>query len=166
MTKADTTLADFRRAGRAHLNSARKLIDSARTEADRNAGGTAAYLAHVALECGIKAHLLHRAGCDGVLALKRMSPPVHDALFSGKKGHDLGQLAEQLRLKQLLATEGKTFQVDDCWNRLRASERPYCLRYGAERLEVEEAGAEVQRAMELFDVVTAGLVRRRRKRTR
>ncbi len=173
MTEHRTTLDNFRRAGRGHLHSACRVLE-------RTAAGTspqpaltpcsAAYLAHVSLECAIKARLLSRGGYVSVEALAEKAPQVHAELFRGARGHDLNVLGSHLRIKGFVETCGKPWSDDACWKRMTASGRPYSLRYGTEPLATLAAEEEVQRASVLgellLDGITVGRLRKPRRGAR
>lgn len=156
--KHQWTLAHFRRVGREHLNGARAVLNaSSEGQASECAPVTAGYLVHVALECSIKARLLYRAGCNSTDELKRKYAAVHDKLFQSKSGHDIEKLASQVRLEELLMLEGKRLPPSETWNRMKASHRPYSLRYGAERPDHPEVLQEIDEASKLVDVLLSGL---------
>lgn len=150
------TLDRLRRSGRSHLASAQHVLRNA-----SGGGGTAvkpgsaAYLAHVALECVLKAHVLYRGGCASAEDLRRKNPKVHADLFQGKHGHDLQFIADSLRLPELMKREGKRWSHDDCWNRITSSERPYSLRYGVEDVGDTDTQKELQRTSEIVAAVLA-----------
>lgn len=125
--------------------------------------GSAAYLAHVALECAIKALILYRAGCANIGDLKRKSPKIYDQLFRTKHGHDLVRLAQEVRLSKFVGTYGKAWADDTCWKRMTGNDRPYGLRYGSERIGTDAAKEDVSRARDLSGVLLAGIGRGNRK---
>lgn len=96
--------------------------------------------------------------------LKRKQPKVYDPLFVTKQGHDLDKLAKQLGVERLMATEGRGWREDGCWERLTSAERPFSLRYGTEDVDAAAATEEVDRGAELLSVLLSGLVRTKRKR--
>ena len=170
MTQHTWTLEKFRRSGRSHLEGARYVLNHVQ---DVRPGQpmlmplSAAYLAHVALECIMKARLLYRNGCASTEDLQRKYPKVYAALFQGKRGHDLDFLSESLRLPELMKLEGKTWVDDDCWKRIASTERPYSLRYGAEDVEASKVEQELQRAAEISTALlssTKTIARRRTKK--
>ncbi|MCG8556719.1 MAG: hypothetical protein MJD61_15745 [Proteobacteria bacterium] len=166
MSDEHWTLHTFRSAAAGHLHGAEcvlSVLPQNPTHPAR-APASAAYLAHVALECAIKARLLYRAGCADGEDLKKKQPKVYDALFRRRQGHELARLAEEVRLSKLMKVEGKQWVDDDCWKRLTTSERPYSLRYGAENIGASAAGAEVARSKELADVLLSGIGFSKRKR--
>lgn len=150
------TLEKFKRAGRSHLASAEHVLNAGADGRSRIRPGTAAYLAHVALECVLKARLLYRGGCASAEDLKRKNPKVHDKWFGGKHGHNLRLLAEHLRLPGLMQTEGRPWCDDRCWGRIASDERPYALRYGAEDVTVSHVRQELDRTSQIVDAVLAG----------
>jgi len=169
MTTDDTwTLRRFRLAGQAHLHGARALLASA---PGASKGGerppallpsSATYLAQVALECAIKARILWRYGFDSAAKLKSAQPTVHERLFKSKHGHNITELAAELRLKEVVAAEGKALADDACWRRLCSSERPYTLRYGAADLDEADAREDIDRVASVTEALFAGLGRFRR----
>ncbi|MBI2893934.1 MAG: hypothetical protein HYY06_10310 [Deltaproteobacteria bacterium] len=132
--------------------------------------GSAAYLAHVALECALKARLLSRDGYASAEALAEKQPRVHAALFRSTQGHDLAALAGYLRLNAFVETQGKPWLDDDCWKRMASSQRPYSLRYGAEPVAQASTQEEINRASALVEVLLQGLktppLRKKRRGTR
>jgi hypothetical protein len=161
------TLDRFRLAGRGHLHAARAILDAAKSASRPNpalALASACYLVQVALECGLKARILEKGGCSTVAELKRKQPKVYDPLFVTKQGHDLDKLAKQLGLDRLMATMGKGWREDACWQRLTSSERPFSLRYGTEDVDDAAATEEIERCDELLSVLLSGLVRTKHKR--
>jgi hypothetical protein len=159
MTQPATTLDRFRRAGLGHLHGARRVLTTQQGKATEPAlvPASAAYLAHVSIECAIKARLLARGGFASAEDLENKQPQVYSKLFKGKSGHDLSALAGQLRLKNLVENNGKSWADDACWRRMASSARPYSLRYGMEPIERPAAEQEVQRATELLGVLLDGL---------
>lgn len=154
------TLEKFRRAGQSHLESAEYVLSKVPAGGRKSPAlipASAAYLAHVALECGMKARLLARGGYASVDALKEKAPQVYAALFKGSNGHNLAILADQLRIKEILALNGKHWISDACWTRIASSERPYSLRYGAEQIDRAKVAEELKRASELLDVLLIGI---------
>lgn len=130
---------------------------------------SASYLAHVALECGIKARLLYRGGVFSIDDLQSKQPRVYETLFRSRTGHDLAQLASEVNLAGVMAAEGKPLNQDACWRRMTAPTRPYSLRYGAENVEETHVKEEVNRSNDILDVVLSGIGRlrpsgRRRRR--
>lgn len=158
-----TKLHDFRLASHGHLAGAKAILGDENTSRSGSPPAklptSAAYLASVALECSIKARLLFRGGFQSDDALKEKQPSVHKALFKSKEGHDLGKLASELRLVNLLGADGRTWQEDKVWKRMSSPERPYSLRYGGEHLTAEDAEAEVARVGELSETLLSGLSR-------
>jgi len=166
-TDSAFTLERFRLAGHGHLHGARCILEAAKTASGpvpALALASACYLVQVALECGIKARILERGGCTSVEELKRKQPKVYDPLFVTKQGHDLDKLAKQLGVDRLMATMGRGWREDDCWQRLTSSERPFSLRYGTENIDDAVATEEVERCAELLSVLLSGLMRTRRRR--
>jgi hypothetical protein len=152
------TLYRFQRAGRSHLSAAKHLLEALeRNDASDLNPSSAAYLAHVGLECALKARLLWRGGVESAEDLEEKHPQVHAALFRGRQGHNLGALAKELRLQRLLATEGKPWKDDSCWKRISHSDRPYALRYGTESMERDVAKEELDRIAEIAGALMAGL---------
>jgi hypothetical protein len=163
-------LHDFRLASHGHRAGARVLLD---TNCSSETGSppaklpsTAAYLASVSLECSIKARLLARGGFDSTDDLKTKQPSVYKALFSSKEGHDLGRLAQSLRLSAFVKAEGKVWHDDDVWKRMGTSHRPYSLRYGSEHLTKADAEAELKRVEELSETLLSGLGKTRKPRSK
>lgn len=152
-----TTLHDFRLAAIAHLAAAQRLLAQQEGVREAKTPATAAYLATVSLECVLKARLLFRGGFESVEMLRDKAKSLHDALFTGAKGHSVGTLALQLRLEQLLKSEGKALPNSVTWKRLSRSERPYSLRYGAEHLSIEDAAEEIAAVASLHGPLLAGL---------
>lgn len=160
MTDPKWTLDSFRRAGHGHLHGAKCVLrgDAARgAPPPALAPASAVYLAHVALECALKAQLLSRGGCATTDDLAKKLPKVHSTLFRSARGHDLGALACQLGLKGFVETFGKTWVDDECWKRMASSDRPYSLRYGAETISRSTAEDEVQRVSFLSETLLSGI---------
>ncbi len=160
MPEPPSTLEQFRRAGYSHLKAAELILDSLETGSagtPAQVPASAAYLVHVALECGIKARLLFRGGFTSTDALAAKLPHVHKTLFSSRKGHDLTALSQQVRLQEFVATNGRSWRNDSCWNRITSPQRPYSLRYASEQVDRNAAREEVQRASELLGVLLSGI---------
>lgn len=167
MTFSVFTLDRFRLAGRGHLHGARCILRKdgpSPTPVPALAPASASYLAHVALECALKARILEQGGCTSVEELQKKHPKVHGPLFTTKQGHDLERLAKELGVDRVLATMGKQWWDDDCWKRLSSSKRPYSLRYGTEEVDDASVTEEVERCTEILEVLLAGLGRMRRAR--
>jgi hypothetical protein len=120
---------------------------------------SAAYLGHVALECAFKARLLWRFNVPSAEDLRRNQPGVYDKLFRGRTGHDLGALAAELRLPNLLATEGKPWKDDSCWKNISHSDRAYTLRYGAGSMDHDVVQEEIARVDQISGVLLVGIGR-------
>ncbi|HOW51400.1 MAG TPA: hypothetical protein PLV42_05065 [bacterium] len=116
------------------------------------------YLAHLALECAIKARLLHKQGVNSVDDLEKKHPKIHTALFRGKKGHDIQKLSTDVDLQGILKNEGRPLQKDACWTRIISSTRPYSLRYGTETLQRAEASEEISRISGILELLLSGLI--------
>jgi hypothetical protein len=154
------TLDSFRLAGHAHLHSAERVLNFRPAKGAQPPAltpGSAAYLAHVALECAIKARILCRGNCYDTEDLKKKQPKVFQALFASKQGHDLEMLAAKIRLEEVLKTEGQAWRDDLCWRRMSSPDRPYTLRYGAERIREAEAREDVTRTRDLLGVLCNGI---------
>lgn len=168
-SRSDSTFTRerFRLAGHGHHHAARCVLEAAKTAPGPVPALTlasASYLVQVALECGFKARILAMAGCESVEDLRRRHPKVYDPLFVTKQGHDLDKLAKQLGVERLMATMGKGWREDDCWQRITSSERPFSLRYGTEDVDEAAATDEVDRCADLLAVLLSGFVRTKRKR--
>lgn len=165
MTTDPWTLRHFNLAARGHLHAADSVLrhQSDSGQMPTRTAASAAYLAHVALECAMKARLLYRDGCDSVKDLARKSPNVSHLLFKTSKGHDLTILSEKLALSRVVKLDGKTFANDACWKRLCSEARPYSLRYGTEEISEKDAREDVSRSRELTDVLLSGIQRSPRK---
>jgi HEPN domain-containing protein len=166
MSMQTWTLDRFRSASRGHLYAARNVLaaqQKSKTKPPAAVPTSAAYLAHVALECALKARLLYRGGFASAEELKKKHPRVHAKLFHSARGHDIPELAGELRLESFVALNGKTLANDACWKRLCSSERPYALRYGAQQLREEEATEEVDRASDLAEQLLSGVRGKREK---
>lgn len=170
------TLEKFRRSGRSHLACGQRILSDLQGAGEGLKGkkkkgkkepaqahpgvlpGSAAYLAHVAIECVVKARVLYRSGCASLEDLKRKDPSAHETLFRGRRGHALRFLAESVRLEEILKQEGKDTSIikDSCWTRMAHDERPYSLRYGAEAPAVDDVEQELQRAAEIVEAVLRG----------
>ncbi|MBK7539707.1 MAG: hypothetical protein IPI49_31025 [Myxococcales bacterium] len=165
-----TKLHDFRLASHGHLAGAKAILEdngtSTRGSLPAKSSSSAAYLAGVALECSIKAKLLARGAYESTEALKRKLPLVHKALFKSKDGHDLGKLARELRLMDVIRANGKNWEEDNVWKRMSSPERPYSLRYGSEHLTAKDAESEVARARELSETLLSGLSTASTRRSR
>lgn len=159
MTRSIWTLDRFRRAGVGHLRSAEHVLEKAKSRTvgePSSLPGSAAYLAHLALECVLKAHLLARGGCASAEVLERRHPRVHDALFKGRRGHNLKNLADQIRIESVLNLAGAKWNDDATWKRMAADDRPYTLRYGVEQLSPGDAENELKRASALLATLVRG----------
>jgi HEPN domain-containing protein len=151
------TLEEFRRVGRSHLEGAVHVLEKTLSGSPTHQAflpTSAAYLANVALECGLKAILLSRGGYASAEDLAKKQPKVYQTLFRGKSGHSLGDLAAFIRFQNMVEANGKKWKEDQCWERMTSVERPYSLRYGTERIKREHAEAEIERAGELFEMLT------------
>lgn len=153
------TLERFRRSGRSHLASAQHLLDLVKQAlpATHAKPHSAAYLAHVAVECALKALLLSRNGCASKEELELKHPKAHAALFHGKSGHDLKRLAEHLRLGRFMGLSEKAWSEDDCWKRIVNDDRPYSLRYGAEEVSAEAVEEELERVKAVVGTVLGAI---------
>lgn len=112
----------------------------------------AAYLAHVGLECLLKAWLLLKNNADDTHQL-RVRLPEHEAdqLFSAR-GHDLAMLAEKVALRRHLVAQNEVDLIERAaWTRLAHPPRPYNIRYGALSLAMTEATEEVDVAQAILD---------------
>lgn len=148
----------FELASRAHLHGA-DVLSAAKKAPDR-LPATVAYLAQVAVECGLKALLLHRAAIvDSTSARDEQKYPRLAPLFHGTSGHALDKLADEAGLSQLMRLAGRDLARDACWQRMTSRDRPYSVRYGAEAPTAAEARAEAARAKEILDVVLGRLSR-------
>lgn len=158
--RKEWTLDRFRRASRSHLKSAEHIIDRTSLKGSSDPAlipASAAYLAQVALECGLKARILYRGGCSSTDELERKMPEVHKNLFKGAQGHKIGYLAKHLRCDDLVELEGKPWKEDACWTRITSNDRPYSLRYGAENVEVANVKEELARTSDLLDILLSGI---------
>lgn len=167
MTASAFTLDRFRLAGRGHLHGARCILQGdspVSGPVPAMAPASASYLAHVGLECALKARILEKGGCASVDELTKKHPKVYDPLFTTKQGHDLDKLARDLGVEGLFRTLGKGWREDECWKRLSSSKRPYSLRYGAEDLDDAAVAEDVARCAELVEVLLSGLRRMRREK--
>jgi hypothetical protein len=156
MSGPSSTLETFRRSCRSHFESAQHVLGRASAAGSHESHVrpcTAAYLAHVALECVLKAHLLYRGGCASVGHLQSKNPSTYSALFQGRRGHNLQVLADKLGLPRLLRIEGKAWVDDECWKRISSDARPYSLRYGEEDVSCKEVEQELKRAHEIITAV-------------
>jgi hypothetical protein len=158
------TLDRFRRASRSHLSAAKYLLQvldetssDGVTAPSPLSANSAAYLGHVALECAFKARLLWRYNVASAEDLKRKLRDVHETLFRGRSGHDLGALAKELRLPKLLATEGKSWNDDSCWKRISHAERAYTLRYGAGSMDRDVVKEEIARVDQISGALMVGI---------
>lgn len=153
-----STLDSFRRAGQSHLYIANRVLENRSVGGSNQEpvlkAGSAAYLAHVSVECAIKARLLSRGGFACAEDLEKKQPQIYSTLFRSKSGHDLQKLADHLGIKRFLESNGKTWLDDDCWKRMVSPARPYSLRYGIERITLGAAEEEIKRATELVAVLT------------
>jgi hypothetical protein len=117
----------------------------------------APYLAHLALECSLKARILEMAKVSTVDEfVSRQGPETGKRIFSTKAGHSLDLLAEQASVRRLLVASGSTpALLDDSapWRRLNGPDRPYSLRYGAERVAPRDARVEVELVQQLMGIL-------------
>jgi len=160
MTGPTWTLDRYRLAGHGHLHGARCILESKPAKTVPTPALTpasASYLAHVALECALKARILFRGGYPSAEALQAKLPKVHAHLFRSAAGHDLGKLATELRLEGFVQTHGKSWREDACWKRMTLDARPYSLRYGVEQADRSRAKEELDRTSELLDVLLGGI---------
>jgi hypothetical protein len=114
----------------------------------------AAYLAHVGIECLLKAWLLLKNKAEDTHQL-RSRLPQHEAreLFSAK-GHNLTALAEKVSLRRLLVADNQQQLMDSAaWTRLVDPRRPYDLRYGVSNLGLEQSKEEVVLALTILGLV-------------
>lgn len=169
MTADRWTITRFKMAARGHLHAASCVFETEQGQQRKpetrpaTVPASAVYLAHVALECAIKARLLERNGCASVKDLERKDPKAFKVLFRSTKGHDLPVLAKKIRLENFVKTYGKEWSEDTCWERLSHSDRPYSLRYGAEEIAETEAQEDVARSRELADVLLSGITGKKRR---
>jgi HEPN domain-containing protein len=114
----------------------------------------AAYLAHVGMECLLKAWLLLKNNADDTHQLRARLPEQEaDELFSAK-GHNLAALAEKASLKRHLVAENEPGLMDlAAWTRLANPPRPYNLRYGVLNLALDQAQEEVELALTVLRLV-------------
>jgi hypothetical protein len=111
----------------------------------------AAYLAHVGLECLLKAWLLFKNKATSTYHLRTRIPEADaDELFSAK-GHSLRLLAEKVSLRRHLEANGNPTLLDSsAWKRLASDRRPYDARYGAAVTSRAQAAEEVAVAVDLL----------------
>ncbi|MDX9723018.1 MAG: hypothetical protein RBU37_19870 [Myxococcota bacterium] len=160
------TLKSFRSSSAGHLEAAERILEPQSKKGRQAPGltpGSAAYLAHVALECAMKARLLWRAGCADTEKLQTQLPKVHRTHFAGKQGHNLRKHAAELGLAKLVKEEGHEWSDDDCWHRMCGGERPYSLRYAGEEVNAEQAREELDRATKLREILVSGISSRLKK---
>ncbi len=154
------TLRKFQQASHSHLNGAQSVLEKYTTPPRNKPAlmpATAVYLTHVALECGMKARLLRKTGCNTVSEFCKKQPILYGKLFHSKIGHDINELSVGVNVQSLYRTDGKTWKNDTCWKRIIKRERPYTLRYGAEAVTVTVANEEITRVSELLDVLFLGI---------
>ncbi len=152
-----TSLHDFRLSAISHLAAANRILETNDATTAGRTPATAAYLAGLSLECLLKARILLRGGVESVEKLREKQSAVYKALFTSAKGHDLNNLAGNLRLDALLASEGTKAPKAEIWERLSHAQRPYSLRYGSEQLSSADATAEVAEVSRLHAPLLAGL---------
>ena len=104
----------------------------------------AAYLAHVGLECLLKAWLMLKSRADDTHQLRKNLPQHEvDDLFTAR-GHNLVLLAQKVALRRhLVAERQEALMSGAAWSRLAAPPRPYNIRYGTLSLPHEDAAEEV-----------------------
>ena len=114
----------------------------------------ACYLAHVALECALKARLLAMAGVWDVDAFIRRRGMAAENIFRGANGHNLEFLAYHARLRVLLEARQKRGALrTPAWQALSHERRPYSLRYGHEKPERSEAISQIAFAGDMVGIV-------------
>jgi hypothetical protein len=143
----DATRMQLAKAARQRIEAAYHLCPS--NGASRPS--VSAYLAHVGLECLLKAWLLYKNNASDTRQFRNRIPEAEaDQLFSGK-GHDLKMLAEKALLKRhLTASDEEELLRHPAWARLAATSRPYDVRYGIATVPVSQAREEVQIAMSIL----------------
>jgi hypothetical protein len=88
--------------------------------------------------------------------MERKQKKIAD-VFRGREGHDLNRLARELRLENLLQTEGVEWTDDERWQRLTDDERPYSLRYGCESPDIFQVREELRLAKAISEAVLRGV---------
>ncbi len=158
-----TTIAQFQRAAQAHLHAAGAAAGrqppAGRARKGRKPRGlsvpppakvpaglpaTIAYLSNVAAECALKSLILKGATVTKTEEFQLAQPKIHKALFQGKAGHDLGELARAAQLMRRLDRDAPE-PANPVWKRMCLDARPYSLRYGIE--DVTAKGADEEHAL-------------------
>lgn len=113
----------------------------------------AAYVLHVAVECALKVRLLSSNRQRSLAGLRTvMRDEAFSTLFFGKSGHDLSELARIVALERLLrAARNHQLLRRAAWRRMSASDRPYSLRYGVERIARDQALEELEVARAIIN---------------
>lgn len=114
---------------------------------------------HVALECSLKAYILHKEGKQTIDLLRRvMRQEEYDELFFGSSGHQLQRLAGTAGLPRLLEAERRAPLLrGQTWANMCRAHRPYSLRYGCETIARNVAAAELRLGQEIVDTIDRSL---------
>lgn len=152
-TVIDVTRKQLAKAARQRIEAAEQFVPRP-NESLIARPAVAAYLAHVGMECLLKAWLLLKNRADDTHQL-RTRLPEHEAdeLFSAR-GHNLAVLAEKVSLRRHLVAENEPGLMDRAaWIRLAHPPRPYNLRYGVLNLGLEHAKEEVELALTILRLI-------------
>ena len=149
----DVTRRQLAKAARQRIEAAQQFVPRP-NESFVPRPAVAAYLAHVGMECLLKAWLMVKNNANDTQQLRKRLPEREaDELFSAK-GHNLVALAEKAALKRHLVAENEPGLMDlAAWARLATPPRPYNLRYGVLNLGLDEAKEEVELALTILRVV-------------
>lgn len=143
----NATRVQLEKAARQRIEAAGVLCPS--TGLSRPA--VAAYLAHVGLECLLKAWLLLKNKAADTYALQKRIPESEVEILFSAKGHNLGMLAKKVSLdRHLIAQDEEHVLESKGWKRLVGGQRPYDVRYGTVTVSSTHAREEVETAMTLL----------------
>ncbi len=150
----DATRTQLAKAGRQRIEAANHLCPLH----GASRPGVSAYLAHVGLECLLKAWLLFKNNARDTYQFRSRLPAAEvDEIFSGK-GHDLRVLAEKASLRRHLTAGDEQDLMDrPGWSRLTSTGRPYDVRYGVANVAVAHAREEVEVAMAILQSIEKAL---------
>jgi hypothetical protein len=147
----DVTRKQLAKAARQRIEAA-EILCPAGVPCPRPA--VAAYLAHVGVECLLKAWLLYKNKATDTHQFRAKLPPKDaEALFTAR-GHDLRLLADKASLKRhLVAEKASALLAGEAWGRLASDGRPYDVRYGTVAVAAADAAEEVSVAKSLLHLI-------------
>lgn len=149
----DATRKQLAKAARQRIEAAEHFVPRS-NESVVSRPAVAAYLAHVGMECLLKAWLLLKSNADDTRQFRARLPPQEADEFFSAKGHNLAALAKKASLKRHLVAENEPGLMDlAAWARLANPPRPYNLRYGVLTLASDHAKEEVELALTVLRLI-------------